>query len=136
MFAWAGSATHPGGLYRIRYNDQPTGLPVELHTYNWGIELKFAEELDPDSIGNLQNYAIQAWDLKRTARYGSDHYNQRSWSVASAKLLPDKKTLRLEIPEIAPTWGMEILYKIKSANGREIRGKIHNTIHNLNESDE
>lgn len=136
MFAWAGSATHPGGLYRIHYNEQPTGLPLELHAYTWGIELKFAEELDPDSIGNLKNYAVQAWDLKRTARYGSEHYNQRSWSVASAKLLPDKKTLRLEIPDIAPTWGMEILYQVKAATGREIRGKIHNTIHNLNKSDE
>lgn len=136
MFAWAGSATLPGGLYRIRYNEQPTGLPLELNAYTWGVELKFAEELDPDSIGNLQNYAIQAWDLKRTARYGSDHYNQRSWSVSMAKLSPDKKTLRLEIPDIGPTWGMEILYKIKSASGREIRGKLHNTIHHLNKSHE
>lgn len=136
MFAWAGSATHPGGLYRIRYNEQPTGLPLELHAFTWGMELKFADELDPESIDNLQNFAIQAWDLKRTARYGSDHFNQRPWSVTSARLLPDKKTLHLQIPDIAPTWGMEILYQVKSATGREIRGKIHNTIHNLNNSDE
>ncbi|MDP1562728.1 MAG: LamG-like jellyroll fold domain-containing protein [Pirellulaceae bacterium] len=136
MFAWAGSATHPGGLYRIRYNEQPTGLPLELHAFTWGMELKFADELDPDSIENLQNFAIQAWDLKRTARYGSDHINQRPWSVTSARLMPDKKTLRLQIPDIAPTWGMEILYQVKSATGREIRGKIHNTIHHLKDSDE
>jgi hypothetical protein len=134
MFAWAGSATHPGGLYRIRYTGQPTGLPLELKAYTGGVELTFAEPLERDGIGDLSQYAIQAWDLKRTARYGSDHYNQRTWAVTAARLSPDGKTLRLDIPEIAPTWGMEILYRVPAADGRVISGKIHNTIHHLRDT--
>ena len=30
MFAWAGNATQPGGLYRIRYTGRPTYLPITL----------------------------------------------------------------------------------------------------------
>jgi hypothetical protein len=49
-------------------------------------------------------------------------------------LSPDGKTLRLDIPEIAPTWGMEILYRVPAADGRVISGKIHNTIHHLRDT--
>ncbi|XZE20945.1 DUF6797 domain-containing protein [Pirellulaceae bacterium SH449] len=136
MFAWAGSATHPGGLYRIRYNEQPTGLPMELHAYEWGMELKFADEIEAESVSDLKNYAVQAWDLKRTANYGSDHYRQRTWPVTSAELLSDHKTLRLKIPEITPTWGMEIQYRLRGRLGHEFNGKIHNTIHHLRGSAE
>ena len=30
MFAWAGSATHPGGLYRIRYTGEKMLMPIGL----------------------------------------------------------------------------------------------------------
>ncbi|HMO93142.1 MAG TPA: c-type cytochrome [Pirellulaceae bacterium] len=133
MFAWAGSATHPGGLYRVRYNEQPVGFPLELRVRTAGVELTFAEELDPKSIADLDNFAIQAWDLKRTERYGSEHYNERPWQVESAELLPDQKTIRLRVPEIAPTWGMEIVYTVQSSSGKRLHGKIHNTIHQLGE---
>ena len=131
MFAWAGNATHPGGLYRIRYTGQPVGLPLELKAYRWGVEITFAEPIDPNSADELQNYSVEAWDLKRTARYGSDHINQRPWPVTGAQLSDDGKTLQLQIPDIAATWGMEIVYRLKSAEGRTLTGKIHNTIHHL-----
>jgi putative heme-binding domain-containing protein len=131
MFAWAGSATHPGGMYRVRHTGEPSGMPIELKAFTWGIEMRFAEELDLDSVAALENYGVEAWDLKRTARYGSDHINQRPWRVKSARLQGDGKVVHLEIPDIAPTWGMEIVYRLRSAAGRPIIGKIHNTIHNL-----
>lgn len=131
MFAWAGNATEPGGLYRIRYTDQPLHLPLRLKAYTWGMELTFTEPLDASSAKDPSRYAIEAWDLKRTAKYGSDHYNQRRWEVTSAELSSDGKTLRLTIPDIAPTWGMEIKYNLQSADGQPFEGKIHNTVHRL-----
>jgi hypothetical protein len=131
MFAWAGNATHPGGLFRVRCTGKPTGMPLSLSAHSWGIEMTFSETVDPDEVADIQNYSIKAWDLKRTEKYGSDHFNQRPWPVKSAQLMPDGKTLRLEIPDIAPTWGMEIVYTLKTADGRPLHGKIHNTIHQL-----
>jgi putative heme-binding domain-containing protein len=131
MFAWAGNATHPGGFYRVRYTGQPIGLATELRAFDWGLELEFSEAVDPGSVADIKNFSIEVWDLKRTANYGSEHINQRAWQVQSARLCSDGKTVRLTIPEIAPTWGMQILYQIKTADGKPMRGKIHNTIHQL-----
>ncbi len=131
MFAWAGSATHPGGLFRVRYNRTPDALPLQLHAHTWGLELVFSSHVDPEAVQDANNYSITAWDLERTARYGSEHFNQRTWEVNAARLLPDGKTVRLEIPEIAATAGMEIVYRLRTTEGQPLRGRIHNTIHRL-----
>ncbi|HBJ35485.1 MAG TPA: heme-binding protein, partial [Planctomycetaceae bacterium] len=131
MFAWAGNATHPGGLYRVRYTERPIELPISLSAHSWGLEIAFPESLDPQSAANIENYGIEAWDLMRSAKYGSEHHNQRSWKVTSTQLMPDGKTVRLIVPDIAPTWGMEISYRLTTTRGTDVSGKIHNTIHRL-----
>ena len=133
MFAWAGSQTQPGGLYRLRYTGKPVHLPVELKARRKGVRITFSGELEAESAAIAKNYGIKVWSLKRTAGYGSKHYDERSLEVASARLDSDGRTVSLEIPEIAPTWSMEIRYKIRSASGTPVRGKIHNTIHTLGE---
>lgn len=134
MFAWAGSQTSPGGFYRLRYTGQPVHMPVDLRATEQGMALKFSGPLDPPSASDAKNYQVTAWDLKRTARYGSDHYNQRPLRVTAARLDDDGKTVRLDIPDIQPTWGMEIRYRIQSSAGKTVTGTIHNTIHKLGES--
>jgi hypothetical protein len=101
--------------------------------YGFAIELPsdFTDAIDPDSAAEIKNYVNQGWGLKRTAKYGSDHFNQRAWQVTSASLLADGKTVRLTLPDIAPTWGIEIVYQLKTASPKTISGKIHNTIHQL-----
>ena len=134
MFAWSSTQEQPGGLYRIRYTGKPVHLPIGLHALDTGVEIVFSDAIDPQSVIDPANFAIQAWDLKRTASYGSEHYNERRWSVESARLLPDGKTVSLTIPDIAPTWCMEIVYAIRKADGKPLQGKIHNTIHGLGKS--
>jgi hypothetical protein len=132
MFAWAGNQTQPGGMYRLRYTGQPAHLPVGLNAKTNGMAVTFTDELDAASAGDPKNYAVKVWSLKRTANYGSEHYHERSLEVTSAKLSEDGKQVFLQIPDIAPTWGMEIRYEVQSAVGKPIRGRIHNTIHKLN----
>ncbi len=131
MFAWAGSQQQPGGLYRIRYTGQPVHLPVGLHATKNGVEIQFSGEVDSDSGCDPKNFAVTVWDLKRTANYGSKHFNERRLEVSSAELADDGQTVTLTIPELQPTWGMEINYAIKKSNGEPLRGKIHNTIHRM-----
>ena len=76
MFAWAGNATNPGGLYRLRATGKPILLPVELHARDATIELKFAEPLDKESV-TANKVAIKTWSLKRTEKYGSEHYDEK-----------------------------------------------------------
>jgi hypothetical protein len=37
----------------------------------------------------------------------------------------------LKIPDLKPTWCMEINYALRSDNGKPVQGVIHNTIHVL-----
>ena len=130
MFAWAGNATYPGGLYRLRATGQPMHLPVGLHAAKSGLKLTFTEPLDPASL-DVKNLQIKTWSLKRTANYGSKHFDEKPLTVRGAKLSADSKTITLDIAELRPTWSMEIVFSLRSATGTPIQGTIHNTIHEL-----
>jgi len=131
MFAWAGSANQPGGLYRLRYNGTGARLPVQLTATTTGVTMHFSDALDPESVADLKNYAVKIWDLKRTASYGSKHYNEQKLQVTAATLDANGKTLRLTIKGIAPTWCMEVRYALQDADGKRFDGVLNNTIHKL-----
>jgi putative heme-binding domain-containing protein len=128
MFAWAGNATHPGGLYRLRATGQAIHLPVELHATKTGLELTFTEPLDPDSL-DVKNLQVKTWSLKRTADYGSKHYDEKTTTVDGASLSVDARTLTIHLADPQPTMCMEIVYTLRSAIGTPVQGAIHNTIH-------
>jgi hypothetical protein len=130
MFAWAGNATHPGGLYRLRATGQPMHLPIGLHATRSGLKLTFTEPLDPASL-DVKNVQIKTWSLKRTANYGSKHYDEKALTVRAASLSSDAKTLSLDVADLRPTWCMEVTFSLRAANGTPIQGTIHNTIHEL-----
>lgn len=130
MFAWAGSATHPGGLYRLRATGQAMHLPVQLRATKSGLRLTFTEPLDPASL-DVSKLQVKTWSLQRTANYGSKHFDERNATIRGAALSPDGKTLTIDIADLRPTWGMELVYALRSASGTPVQGTIHNTIHAL-----
>ncbi|WP_075351573.1 DUF6797 domain-containing protein [Algoriphagus marinus] len=133
LSAWGSTQPQLGGLYRIRKVDQPMVIPIGIKATTAGIELSFTDELDPDSVNEITNYTVETWDLLRSRNYGSKHYNEKMLSVIKAELGKDKKTILLTIPNIKPTWVMEIQYQVKDKNGKSIEGSIQNTIHQLGE---
>ncbi|QDU29100.1 Laminin G domain protein [Anatilimnocola aggregata] len=132
MFAWAGNASYPGGLYRLRATGQPIHLPIGLHATKAGLQLTFTEPLDPASL-DTKNLQIKTWSLKRTANYGSKHYDELPLTIKSAKLSADAKTVTIDAADLRPTWCMEIKFLLRSASGTPVQGTIHNTIHQLAE---
>ncbi|MGI9454946.1 MAG: DUF6797 domain-containing protein, partial [Aeoliella sp.] len=130
MFAWAGSQSQPGGLYRLSYTEKPVHVVTAMSAKKKGLELKFSGKLDPSSL-TRDNVSVKAWDLKRTSNYGSEHFNEHPLKVESCDLASDGQTLMITLPEIAPTWCMEIKYRIRASDGKAVTGVIHNTIHNL-----
>ena len=74
---------------------------------------------------------MKVWGLKRSKDYGSKHIDEHPLAVAKATLGDDGKTVRLDLPDLAPTWGMEIKYRLTGTDGRSVIGVIHNTIHEL-----
>ncbi len=130
LFGWAGSATTPGGFYRVHYAGD-SQLPISLSATKKGIEVGFTQTLDPETATSVDSYEIKAWDLKRTSSYGSKHINERSLTIAGAELLSDKKTIRIKVQDLAPTWGMSIKIRVMTAAGEKLSCEIHNSIHVL-----
>jgi hypothetical protein len=133
MFAWAGNQTQPGGFYRVRYTGKPVYVPIGLRATKAGVVVTFSGALDPQTAGDPKNFAIQTWSLKRSEEYGSKHYDEKPSKVMAAKLSGDGKTVTLEIEDLRPTWSMEIKYNVKAADGEQLHGFLHNTIHRLGE---
>ncbi len=131
MFAWAGSQQQPGGLYRIRYTGKPVHLPTGLNAKKAQVKVTFSGKVDAKSASDPDNWSIKIWDLKRSRNYGSEHYNEQRLDVTAATVDSQGRAVTLTIPHLKPTWGMEINYSIRTALGKNLSGKIHNSIHRL-----
>ncbi|MBA4064410.1 MAG: heme-binding protein [Isosphaera sp.] len=128
MYAWAGNVTAPGGFYRVRYTGKPADLPIGLKARAGAVEITFTDALDPKAVG-ARSFEVKVWGLKRSQNYGSKHIDEKPLAVAKAVVAPDGRTVRLDLPDLAPTWGMEIKYRLSGADGRPVTGIINNTIH-------
>src|SRR5262249_27753593 len=93
-----------------------------------GMTLDFSGMLDRATATDPRRYAVRVWGLKRTENYGSDHVNDHAEPVTAATLAPDGRTVRLTIPGIAPTQGMEIKYSLRGRRGEPVEGVVPNTI--------
>ena len=131
LSAWGSTQPQLGGLYRIRKVDQPLTIPVGIKATTKGIELNFTDALDAKSVADVAHYTIKTWDLLRSRKYGSKHYNEQTLAVTQATLGKDKKSIKLTIPNIKPTWVMEIQYQLKDERGKSLDGLVQNTVHQL-----
>ena len=133
MVAWGSAQRQSGGIYRIRYTGKPAYLPLNLQATPRRVKIALSDPVDAKSATDPKNYRIKVWSLKRSANYGSKHYDEHELTIDSASVSADGKTVELVVPAVAPTWGMEIRYALRGANGESASGVIHNTIHKLGE---
>jgi putative heme-binding domain-containing protein len=131
LFVWAGNQEQPGGFYRVRYTGKPLWLPLGLKAKHQGIEITFSDKLERKSAEDVRNYIVKTWSLKRTAEYGSPHFDERPVQVTVARLAADKRRVFLEMPGLALTQCMEIKYFLRSPATDPVEGVIHNTVHQL-----
>lgn len=136
LVGWASNQQQDGGFFRVRYTGKPAYLPVQLRARKGYIELCFSDALDRAAAADPASYKIKVWSLKRTENYGSNHYNEHSVAVVAARLAQDGKTVRLDIPNLAPTWGMEIQCDLRAPDGTRVQRTIHNSICSLPAGDE
>ena len=115
----------------MRYTGKPANLPVGLNVAKEGVRITFSNEVDADSASDPSKYAVKTWSLKRTANYGSRHYDERPSKVTGVTVSADRRSVLLEIEDLKPTWCMEIRYSIRNSAGKSFNGTIHNTIHHL-----
>jgi hypothetical protein len=138
LFGWAGDRTQPGGLYRVRYTGEPLRQPIGLHAVTTGMVIRFTDPLDAESAADAQGYAVTRWNYTRTAGYGSPDRRvsdgepgQESVTVESVRVSKDRRTIELRLADMRPAMQMHIQYELEAADGRPVRGEIHNTVHAL-----
>jgi len=134
MSAWAtNQMIQVGGLYRVRYTGRSLHLPVEMKALTSGMQLTFSAPLDKAVAEDKSRYTISTWELKRTRSYGSKRYDTRELTIDQVTLADDGKTILIHLPDIQPTWVMEINYALKSEEGKTFEGVVQNTIYELEE---
>ncbi len=130
MSAWAtNQMIQVGGLYRIRYTGQPLYLPVAMKARTSGIELAFASPLEKSA--GAEAFTVTVWDLKRSRTYGSERLNTRELHIEDVTLSADGRTVLLQIPDLAPTWIVEVAYNLQAADGTAFDGVVQGTVYAL-----
>jgi len=130
MFSWAGTQVENGGFYRVKYRGKPVHLPRSLHCQGTTIRIGFTDDIDPKSV-TPENFSLSRWSIKRTQNYGSEHFDTTAMKVASARWSADDREVVLEVPDLLPTWCMEIQCNLLDPDGNSFHRVIHNTIHTL-----
>ena len=102
-----------------------------LSTEPGKLTIQFSDKINQSAAEDVSNYAIKVWSLKRSANYGSKHYDEHPLKVTGATLAADGRTVTLTIPDIAPTWCMEIRCRIETPDGQSVERVIHNSIHHI-----
>jgi len=134
MSAWAtNQMIQTGGLYRVRYTGKDLHIPVALKALTGGMQLTFSMPLDRSLAEDPGQYTVTTWDLKRTRNYGSERFNTKEVGIERISVSNDGKTVMLHMPDIRPTWIMEIKYELKSSSGKKFEGAVQNTIFDLEE---
>jgi hypothetical protein len=156
---WQTSGLKNGCFQRVRYTGAETRMPIELHAKKDGIELTFTCSLDTQTARDPENWHLEQWRYLWSAAYGSPElstetdpdlpaeagkdgaaqFTKAQMSVAkhdpvevkSVTIGTDDRTVFLEIPGLKPVMQMSIKYDLKTADGKELRGEVVNTIHAL-----
>ncbi len=136
---WQTSAAKDGALQRVRFTGKPVFLPVAWRAHSNGLAITFSQPLERASAEDAGSFGVTQWNYRYAAQYGS-----KDWSVAhpdkpgrdevevkSARLLPDGKTVFLEIPALRPVMQMEVKYSLNSAEGKPSRSQLWLTLNKL-----
>lgn len=134
---WQTAAKADGCVQRVRYTGKPPDVPVKMTVDGNTIRLTFTRAMDARACAGRESYRAAAWNYRWEAAYGSKRWKpsdpkaegQDDVPVASAKLLPDGRTVELRFAELRPVMQMQVGYNVAAADGTKVVGSVYLTIH-------
>ena len=78
------------------------------------------------SVSSSSSYGSRHWSAQDPKKQGYD-----TLTIKSAKLLPDRKSVFLEVEDLQPVMQMKVEYQLRTADGADMKSEMHNTIHHL-----
>ena len=138
LLGWQTSAVRDGCLQRVRYTGAPMNQPIRMKVHANGIRLTFSTVLDKKIAEDIESWSAEQWNYKWSATYGSKDWSVQDptrqgrdkITIQSAKLLPDGKSVFLQIP-VQPVHSMAIRYNLDTAAGKIFKGAFYLTINKL-----
>ena len=114
-------------------------MPIEFHAAQNGLFITFTEAPNPKAASDSQNWSVERWNYKWQNKYGSQEFSlldpkkpkHDEVPVEEAHISSDGKTVWLKCDDLKPVMQMKIQYKIRDADGKDLRGEIYHTIHKL-----
>ena len=138
LLGWQTAAIRDGCLQRVRYTGAPLQQPIRMKVHANGIRLTFSTALDKKIAEDIESWSAEQWNYKWGATYGSKDWSVQDptrqgrdkITIQSAKLLPDGKSVFLQIP-VQPVHSMAIRYNLDTAAGKIFKGAFYLTINKL-----
>ena len=133
---WQTTAARDGCFQRVRFTGKAARMPIGWAVTKTGIDLTFTDALDKAAAEDVGNYAIEQFNIRWAAAYGSPELSvvdpakqgRDKVALASAKLKDDGRTVVLTIPGISPVHCHVIKLKIAAADGTPIATTVWGTI--------
>ncbi|MDB6139019.1 MAG: putative heme-binding protein [Verrucomicrobiaceae bacterium] len=109
MYGWGCWGSQDGCFQRVRYTGGEAYLPVAFEAHENGVLLRFSDPLGSVASQPASHFA-QCWNYHYSGAYGSAEYSvchpdvegHDTLEIKSAHVLPDGRSLFLEIPLLTP----------------------------------
>ena len=133
MAGWGTYSPDDGCFQRVRYTGAPVQLPDRFHVHRNGILLRFTEPLQREFVESIENHFAQCWNYRYSAGYGSREFSPSHYGnpghdpvvIASAKILPDGRSLFLEIPDLQPVSELHLHLGIEKDRACDLFVTVH-----------
>jgi hypothetical protein len=139
LLGWQTSAIRDGCLQRVRFTGEPIRQPIGMKIHANGIRLTFSTALGKKIAEDIDSWSAEQWNYKWTKNYGSKDWSVKNpkkigrdpIAIQSAKLLPDGKSVFLQIAKVAPVHSMAIQYNLDTAKGKIFKGTYYLTVNEV-----
>jgi hypothetical protein len=125
---WQTKAVKISGFDRVRYTGKPVHSIEAIKYTPKGLRLTFTQPLDAKEAADAENFSARRWNYLRSSNYGSSTYEVKNpekkgrekVTVQSARLLPDGRTVEIDLEDFRPVNQLEVKFKLKAKDGTEI----------------
>ena len=138
LFGWSSDQTDPGGFYRIRRTSTGLAVPIEVRPETGGLRLEFSKPIATPVDSLREAFRLEGWDYRWSSDYGSPQLDLRSGEpgrtslgITDAVLSEDRRTVRLEIPEMQPAMQMDLDWELDFEGVGTRSSFVHFTVHDL-----
>jgi glucose/arabinose dehydrogenase len=136
---WQTAAARDGSFQRVRWTGKKLPLPTFWTARPKQLVLRFNEPLDRGTVEDPGSYALEAWNYRYAAQYGSkdwsvrdpNHEGRDAWEVKAARLDTDGRTVILDIPDLQPVMQFGLKFNLDATDGTSAAGELYGTIHRL-----